>query len=799
MEGRICNGVDQHSAEIKQQVQKLAEDLKKLAKEQSKKNHDDEFKKSESVQILDQWRITNEESLSRIVRSIHEKDEQLKGQSYQRKVLDTLYFERIEDRQSKIDPKADGTLRWVFNPPTKYQSQWSDMSTWLQGAGGLYWVSGKPGSGKTTLMKWLLDEQRTKKHLESWAGTKRLLIAKYFFWSPGHSLQKSLSGLLRSLLYDLLLQCPESIARISPARWRSYDLNLAHFPAWTDTDLLVAIHCLVQDTLQFARICLFIDGLDECVEKDTQQHKILKLLQELSGLPHIKICVSSRPLEVFKIKLAEYPNLRLELLTRNDVEEYINNELQADDKFKALRQKNDTLCSQLITEILDKAEGVWLWVVIVVRSLLRGLEHGDTAIDLLTRLRQIPSELETYFHQMLSGIEKVYRPRAFMLLKIALNSPSGLTLMTCSFLDEPNQNFAFEVPLMSVPDDRIEQRLKETISRINVRCLGLLETKRLHTDGHLMCQYSVDFLHRTARDFLLDDPGILLEMKSVASFEAHRFVCEAVLAQMKMINTPTKLLLATFIHHAQELEHKASKSSLHLFSHLDEVLYTHRHSPWSKDTLQKGRIHVWTCADEGPLPFLSLSIQFGLDSFAKSSLKSHPRLVSLKRNRPLLDYALRRRIYSIKIGQAEQLELPVDTRDRPDVELVQLILAYGGNPNEQFGGSTVWKFFMRFLDDFGDQIRLLNEDERQHWVEVTELLIRHGAVRVLEREIIVPQQLSGRTRVKLSYHKTLASDSIEAAFGAAEAARLDSLSWWLSITGQNIWTASVRYAHSWRR
>ena len=178
--------------------------------------------------------------------------------------------------------------------------------------------------------------------------------------------------------------------------------------------------------------------------------------------------------------------------------------------------------------------------------------------------------------------------------------------------------------------------------------------------------------------------------------------------------------------------------------------------------------------------------------YVKANLISAPELVSRQPGRPLLDFALRRRIYSAVDGQAEQLDYPVGgVLDKPDVELVRMILDHGGDPNGKFAGATVWKFFMGFLDAFGNSLRRLDAEGVQAWIDVTELLIRHGAVRVLENEVIVPQQPM-RTRVKLSSHVVLARTSIAAAFGDEEAARLDFLSWKLSATGQNLLTKISR-------
>jgi hypothetical protein len=795
MEGKIMDGVFQHMNEIKQQVKWLTEDFAKLVKEQRKEIYEGESKKKEDRdRFIDQWRSRNEETLTHILQRVHRKEEDQKSLSYRRKVLDSLYFEKIDDRRNMIDGKDELTLGWVFDLPPKTPSKWSNVPSWFQGSDGLYWISGKAGSGKSTLMKWLLEEDRTTRFLESWAEDKRLLVADYFFWSSGSDVQKSLSGLLRSLLYQLLLQWQDPISRISPSRWRSYDLELAHFPTWTNIDLLIAIRTLLGDAAQSARVCIFIDGLDEFVGEDDERVEIVDLLKELSNYPHLKVCVSSRPWEVFKDAFAAYPNLRLECLTRNDIEKYIDAKLQANEKFETLRKNNNDLCCQLVYEIIEKAKGVWLWVILVVRSLLRGLRNHDTLSDLLDRLRQIPEELEKHFLQMFLNIESFYRPKALKLLKIALNSNRGLSLMTCSFLDDENKEFPFETPMKAVSEDEIAQRLELTDSRINILCLGLLESTSRNPNSHLFYRRSVEFLHRTARDFLLDTNNQhLVNIESVASFDVNLFMCKALLAQIKMSKYPTKLLLVDFMYHAALLEESSSQSLLPLLDHLNEILDSQSDKVWFNDSLPNSPVKTWSRADQGPTPLLSLAIQYGLMRYVKANLILAPGLVSKQPGRPLLDFALRRRIHSAVDGQAEQLDYPIGgVLDQPDVELVRMILDRGGDPNGEFAGATVWKFFMGFLDAFGNGLRRLDAEGVQAWIDVTELLIRHGAVRVLERETIVPQQSMGRTRVHLSYHVVLARTSIAAAFGDEEAARLDFLSWTLSATGQNLLTKISR-------
>lgn len=807
MERKILDAVQRHNNDMQQQIKDLSRDMLKLAKEQSKRTYDDQDKKMEArQQMVDRWRAQNEATLNRILGKVHQMDNDQKRLFFQRKVLDSLYFEKIDYREHMIDERHKTTLRWVFTPSAENRSKWSDVATWLRGSDGLYWVSGKAGSGKSTLMKWLFHEDRTRDLLKSWAGDKNLLITKYFFWGPGTALQKSVSGLLRCFLYDLLQQYPSLIPHISPARWRSYDLELAHFPAWTDTDLMIGIRTFIQETAQSARICLFIDGLDEFDGKDHQRIEVVDLLKELSLLPNIKICVSSRPWELFKDGFVDSPKLRLEDLTRKDVESYVNANLEANENFEALRQTNGMLCSLLVSETVGKAQGVWLWVVLVVRSLLQGLRNKDTVVDLLDRLRAIHEDLEKFFLQMFDNIEEFYRHKALKSFRVALENQGRLSVMTMSFLDEESADFASETPIKALSKHEIKHRLDLTESRLNIRCLGLLECFSMSDQLPLFLDKNVTFLHRSARDFLLNvETKKLIGMESIASFDAEHFMCKSLLAQMKMSDDPIKDLLKDFMIHARALEKRSSELLIPLLVQLNQVLDSQRHKSWSTKSANAGLNPqsiegTWNCADQGPVPLLSLSIQHDLGRYAKQVLDDDPSIVAKQPGRPLLDYALRKRIYSTYSGQAEQLLSPLDVNDQPDVELIRMILARGGDPNESFGGSTVWKFFMGFLDAFGkDFARSVGKPGSpalQPWIEVTELLIRHGAVRILESETVVPNQSSGRTRVKLSQRQKLARDSLREAFGGAEAARLDYLSWWLDATAQNLLTRITRTMRS---
>jgi hypothetical protein len=77
------------------------------------------------------------------------------------------------------------------------ETSWSSFSHWLNEDEGMYWITGKPGSGKSTPMKYLCNKRRTRQYLRHWTGIYPLVTAGFFFWNSGTAMQMSRMGLLR--------------------------------------------------------------------------------------------------------------------------------------------------------------------------------------------------------------------------------------------------------------------------------------------------------------------------------------------------------------------------------------------------------------------------------------------------------------------------------------------------------------------------------------------------------------------------------------------------------------------------
>ncbi|KAM0549877.1 hypothetical protein ACHAPJ_009124 [Fusarium lateritium] len=298
--------------------------------------------------------------------------------SFEDLFLQRLKFKDMMSRELRI-PKAHAeTFRWIFcdteDDYSKLKPEANFRSFLQNDKDNLYWVTGKPGSGKSTLMKYIYQNPETSKHLRVWQKKDKLVRASFYFWNSGSNLQMSVNGLLQTLLYDCLKQLPSAIPIVFPERWELLRLFGKHDP-WQLEELEEALRYLIQGTDLGAKFFIFVDGLDEC--SGNLSSLIIFILGLCESSSHVKMCVASRPWAQFEDSFKKHPHLLLQDLTKEDIARYVASNLGANEGFRELAEREPECAKQLRNEIARKAEGVFLWVNLVVASLLAGLTDGD--------------------------------------------------------------------------------------------------------------------------------------------------------------------------------------------------------------------------------------------------------------------------------------------------------------------------------------------------------------------------------------------------------------------------------------
>ncbi|KAH2448827.1 hypothetical protein KXW63_007587 [Aspergillus fumigatus] len=120
------------------------------------------------------------------------------SEEQKRMLLDSLKFDQIDARQMTIKKAHTKTCKWLLYKPEYLD--WLD-NTKLSEHHGFLWMKGKPGTGKSTIMKFALINARKT--------MKDKIIISFFFNARGGGLETSTVGMYRALLSEILERVPE--------------------------------------------------------------------------------------------------------------------------------------------------------------------------------------------------------------------------------------------------------------------------------------------------------------------------------------------------------------------------------------------------------------------------------------------------------------------------------------------------------------------------------------------------------------------------------------------------------------
>ncbi|KAI6777816.1 uncharacterized protein J7T54_000406 [Emericellopsis cladophorae] len=275
--------------------------------------------------------------------------------------LRSLAFARLGARRHDIEPALTGTCNWLFDTPEF--REWCRRDR-LADHHGVLWLKGKPGAGKSTLMKHALHycQYHFPNHL----------IAAYFFNARGDALEKSPLGILRSIIYELVKH-DDTVYRLFVLRYvDKTSLNVDEARAggrirglltpydWSFSELRDFLMEVIrwQGTQNGGAagrpLLLLVDALDEC--SDDSVRAVVKTLETLSRCAAqanvtLRVCLSSRLYPT--ITMQKHLPLSVDKADGHgqDIKTYISDTLVGDN-------------AELQAEVRRRADGVFLWVVL---------------------------------------------------------------------------------------------------------------------------------------------------------------------------------------------------------------------------------------------------------------------------------------------------------------------------------------------------------------------------------------------------------------------------------------------------
>lgn len=290
---------------------------------------------------------------------------------------------------------------------------------------------------------------------------------------------------------------------------------------------------------------MFIDGLDEF---EGREDTVIEMIQALAGQAHVKVCLSSRPLPIFEEAFNSGPGLRLQDLTFDTIRGYAKKQLSPHiQKRASLNKKDGDLAEELFTRIVERADGVFLWAIIAIRDISYGLRGFADLNELTQAIEHLPDELESLYIRMLHSIKSPFKHDAAYFLRVALYQDNNwLNCMDLCRLHFSRSNreskdapFSYE----KIATKELVEKCHNLETGLRSHTVGLLELTRLNPPLHQPLPYrgshpqfrfyrkwedhdpilstKIDFLHRTTRDFLLENDEAKLFLAQNGSSEAH--------------------------------------------------------------------------------------------------------------------------------------------------------------------------------------------------------------------------------------------------------------------------------------
>ncbi|OAP58336.1 hypothetical protein AYL99_07426 [Fonsecaea erecta] len=400
-------------------------------------------------------------------------DTTLDKQSRYQRLLQWLTFVRMDARLRNITDALPQTCKWLFKEE-KFK-MWIERIE-IEDHLGFLWIKGKPGSGKSTIMKEALKTVK-RSHPEE-------IIVSYFFnaRAPGH-LEKSSVGMYRSLVHQILQSCPHfrgHFTEMFTAKDREGVID-----DWTPAELQGFLNDVVEN-LENRSLNIFIDALDEGDENDVRL--LIAFLEDLSvraatSGTSVRICLSSRHYPYISIRKGLSLVMEDQDGHGNDIKTYIRRKLIGDEdpEYETLRDK-----------VYRKSSRVFLWVFLVIPILNQLYGRGQPEA-MERRLEEIPDDLDDLFAQILAKNSENIDSSILLLQWVLFSkrplSPPELYLAVQSGIDPSVIEGTCSLP-------------KEMLERYLLNCSrGLTEVTR--TNPPL-----VQFIHETVRNFLIQGNGL---------------------------------------------------------------------------------------------------------------------------------------------------------------------------------------------------------------------------------------------------------------------------------------------------
>ncbi|KAL8760154.1 MAG: hypothetical protein Q9184_003411 [Pyrenodesmia sp. 2 TL-2023] len=428
--------------------------------------------------------------------------------------LQSLNSAEARIRLKEVRKAHPATFDWLFD------GQKVPFITWLHesdpGDYRPFWIHGKPGSGKSTLMKFAIRNPQTLRAL-SGSRREKWTFSSYFFHDRGSSVQKTLPAMLQELLYWILVDNIALVQYVLPIYLTLRAEQKTRRIKWDLANLRAAIINVLGSSTCKVNLCLFLDALDE---HHGENEELVKLLWDMADtarnnpkLMRFKICLASRPWPIFEKSFRKCPQFAIDEHTQGDIKTYTAQRIR-----NAMYTPQQVPAEAAIVEsIVRRAWGVFIWVRLVLDRITQDIIDGTPFLRLQQTIAHLPSELGDLYRFTVQRVKPQYHPETWLMFQAVLCALRPLPLVELVSITNTHSmmdlvGIADKQTLPSVEtdgaeSDKVLDSVPEAINSVieeqrrwlNSRSGGLLEVDDVAEPERCFVQ----FIHQTVKDSLI--------------------------------------------------------------------------------------------------------------------------------------------------------------------------------------------------------------------------------------------------------------------------------------------------------
>ncbi|KAI1459887.1 hypothetical protein F4805DRAFT_419043 [Annulohypoxylon moriforme] len=477
-------------------------------------------------------------------------------------LLKSLEVPARDERIQGIETHFLHTFDWIFKNPE------CGFVDWLQYGRGAFWINGSPGSGKSTLMKYIFQHRHTRELLHDVRNLREEVYAGFFFHYRGSEIQKSFDGLLRSILSQFLEQSSEIGTILFPLlsiEKDGCDKVIIKAPDWSRIMVEEAFTMILKQQQFNLDIFLFLDALDEYHGLPEFVAGFVESLikNEKTSMTRLKVCFSSRPWDAFTTRFKSYAGINIQDFTEDDIRRYFLGAMDA-----SLSSNVSIPMEILVPQVVDLSKGVFLWVKLVAGDLARAANEGLAETDLELLLRSLPAELDDYYIEIIQRTPLSSRWTLYAMLELATRSfkpwegPAFINAVECSRSSSPSEGMARVAKLRTL---KTSDQESHAVRQIKIHSQGLIEIRGRY----------VELLHQTVQEFVTQPKfkALVLGTEAKVTFEnGHSF-----LGKWMFVDNPGTKYAYDFhqmISHFQLSEKSTGRSMKTFLDSISPKMYT---------------------------------------------------------------------------------------------------------------------------------------------------------------------------------------------------------------------------------